>query len=132
MKGFKEFIMRGNVMDLAVAVIIGAAFTAIVDALVTGIFNPIIALIFNADDIATATLDIGELHLGIGLVIAAIINFLLIAAVVYFVLILPINSLQKRAYVLKHGEPQPDPEAAPTEADLLGEIRDLLKAQPKA
>lgn len=129
MKGFKEFIMRGNVMDLAVAVIIGAAFTAIVDALVTGIFNPIIASLFNADEIATASVNIAGVEIGFGLVIAAIINFLIIAAVVYFCLILPVNTLQERAYILKHGHPEPAPEEVPTEADLLTEIRDLLKQQ---
>ncbi|GGA62592.1 large-conductance mechanosensitive channel [Pseudoclavibacter endophyticus] len=132
MKGFKDFIMRGNVMDLAVAVIIGGAFTAIVDALVAGIFNPIIAQLFQADNIANATVSIGAIDLGIGLVIAAVINFFLIAAIVYFCLILPVNALQKRGYQLKHGGPQPRPEAAPTETDLLAEIRDLLKAQRTA
>lgn len=129
MKGFKEFIMRGNVMDLAVAVIIGNAFTAIVDALVNGIFNPIIAALFNADEIATASVNIGGVEIGFGLVIAAIINFLIIAAVVYFCLIMPINALQAKAYMLKHGHPEPEPEAIPTESELLTEIRDLLKQQ---
>lgn len=129
MKGFKEFIMRGNVMDLAVAVIIGNAFTAIVTALVEGIFNPIIAALFNADEIATASVNIGGVNIGFGLVIAAIINFLLIAAVVYFCLVLPVNKLQEQAYIRRHGHPEPAPEETPTEADLLTEIRDLLKTQ---
>lgn len=125
-KGFKEFIMRGNVIELAVAVVIGGAFTAIVTALVDGIFNPLIAAIFNADDISKATLAVGPVNFGIGLVIAAVIKFLLIAAVVYFCLVLPMNKLQERAYLKKHGHPMAEAEVQPTEADLLIEIRDLL------
>lgn len=126
MKGFKEFIMRGNVVELAVAVIIGAAFTSIVNALVDGVFNPIIAAIFNADEINQAVLQLGPVSLGIGAVIGAIINFLLIALVVYFVIIAPMNKLNERAYVKKHGHKPSEEEAAPSEADLLAEIRDLL------
>lgn len=128
MKGFKEFIMRGNVMDLAVAVIIGNAFSAIVTALVEGIFEPIIAALFQQDEIAKATLQVGPVTLGTGQVIAAIIQFLLIAAVVYFVLVLPMNKAQEVAYVRKHGH-KPSAEPDPTETDLLTEIRDLLKTQ---
>lgn len=132
MKGFKEFIMRGNVIELAVAVIIGAAFTAIVTAVVEGIFNPIIAALFNTDNIATAGIQIGGAegpYIAFGAVIAAIINFLLIAAVVYFCLILPMNKLKEAAYIRKHGHPEPEAEDAPTDVDLLTEIRDLLKGQ---
>ena len=131
MKGFKEFIMRGNVIELATAVIIGGAFTMIVTALVEGIFNPLIAAILNADAIADATVAIGGINFGIGAVIAAIINFLLIAAVVYFVIVLPFNKMADRAYQLKHGHPRPE-EVEVTEADLLTEIRDLLAAQKQA
>jgi len=128
-KGFKEFIMRGNVIELAVAVIIGAAFTSIVNALVEGIFNPIIAAIFNADEINSAVWQLGPVSLGIGAVIGAVINFLLIALVVYFVIILPINKLNDAMYVRKHGhKPEPE-EAAASETDLLTEIRDLLAAR---
>ncbi|MGO2749890.1 MAG: large conductance mechanosensitive channel protein MscL [Pseudoclavibacter sp.] len=129
MKGFREFIMRGNVIELAVAVIIGAAFTGIVTAIVDGIFNPIIARLFKADDIAVATVDILGAQIGFGAVIAAIIQFVLIAAVVYFAIIVPINKLNDMSYRLIHGKPKPAVEAAVTEKDLLEEIRDLLKAQ---
>ena len=130
MKGFKEFIMRGNVIELAVAVIIGGAFTAIVTALVDNIFNPIIAAIFNADDIAGAVLQLGPVSLGIGAVIAAIIQFLLIATVVYFIIIVPMNKLNEAAYIRKHGK-KPEEEAEVSEADLLTEIRDLLKERQR-
>ena len=126
MKGFKDFIMRGSVIELAVAVIIGGAFTAIVNALVESVFNPLIAAIFNADDIAGAVWQIGPVSIGIGAVIAAAINFLLIAAVVYFFIVLPVNRVKDRAYELKHGHKPVADEEAPSEADLLTEIRDLL------
>lgn len=130
MKGFKEFIMRGNVIELAVAVVIGGAFTAIVNALVEGIFNPIIAALFNADDIKAATLQVGAVNLGIGALIAAIIQFLLIAAAVYFCLVLPMNKLQERAYIKKHGHPMSEAEAEASDTELLTEIRDLLAGRP--
>ena len=131
MQGFKEFIMRGNVIELAVAVIIGAAFTAIVNAIVEGIFNPLIAAMFNADEIASATLQVGPVNFGIGAVIAAIINFLLIAAVVYFAIIMPMNKLQESLYIRKHGHAPSEEEAEASEVDILTEIRDLLANKPQ-
>ena len=132
MKGFREFIMRGNVVELAVAVIIGAAFTSIVNSLVDGIFNPIIAALFNADEINKAVLQIGPVSLGIGAVLGAIINFVLIAAVVYFAIVLPMNKFNEAMYVRKHGHKQGEEEAAASETDLLTEIRDLLAARETA
>lgn len=131
MKGFREFIMRGNVIELAVAVIIGAAFTAIVNAVVDGIFNPIIAAIFNADEINKAVLQIGPVSLGVGQVLGAVINFLLVAIVIYFCIITPMNKLNERMYVKKHGHKpsEEEVEAAPSETELLAEIRDLLAAR---
>ncbi len=136
--GFKEFILRGNVIDLAVAVVIGAAFTGIVTGLVEGIFNPVIALIFNADDLSGAGITLrpesapgaGDgIVLAWGRVISALIQFLLVATVVYFALIAPMNYLKKR-----RAKPADEAEApaGPTEAELLTEIRDLLKAQQKS
>lgn len=132
MKGFREFIMRGNVVELAVAVIIGAAFTSIVNSLVDGIFNPIIAALFNADEINKAVLQIGPVSLGIGAVLGAIINFVLIAAVVYFAIVLPMNKFNEATYVRKHGHKPGEEEAAASETDLLTEIRDLLAARETA
>lgn len=135
LKGFKDFILRGNVIDLAVAVVIGSAFTAIVTGLVDGIFNPIIALIFNAGDIESAgivlreaTADQPAVTLAFGLVISAVIKFVLVAAVVYFALIVPMNYLKARAFKKREDNVEPAP-AIPSEADLLVEIRDLLAAQ---
>ena len=131
--GFKAFIMRGNVIDLAVAVVIGAAFTAVVTAIVEGLFTPLIASIFNADSLKTSLLVPlpGGGTLSFGLVLAAIINFLLIAMVVYIVFVLPINRMKeaqerRRAALAPAGTET----AAPlTELELLAEIRDLLAAE---
>lgn len=135
-QGFKAFIMRGNVIDLAVAVVIGAAFTAVVTAIVEGIFNPLIGAIFNADSLKTSFLiDLpGGGSLAFGLVLAAVINFLLIAAVVYFVFVLPINRMKEaQERRLAAQAPAGVEEAAPlTDIDLLSEIRDLLAAQSAA
>jgi large conductance mechanosensitive channel len=136
-QGFKEFILRGNVIDLAVAVVIGAAFTAVVTGLVTGIFNPIISLLFNSGEIAKAGIVLKAAQgstpavvLSFGLVLAALIQFLLVAIVVYFALIVPMNyvkTLQARRAGVQEEAP-----AGPTDTELLIEIRDLLAAQNKA
>lgn len=134
-KGFKEFILRGNVIDLAVAVVIGAAFTAIVNAIVTGLINPLIALVFQADslnDIVIAVPNVrgGTTDFGIGLILAAIINFLAVAVVVYFVFVYPMNRVKDRA-AAKAGVTAADEEPKlPTEQELLVQIRDLLEKTP--
>jgi len=137
LKGFKEFILRGNVIDLAVAVVIGTAFTAIVNGLVTGIFNPVIALIFNAGELAKAGVELRPaegttpaVFLSWGLVISAVIQFLLVAIVVYFALIVPMNYAKRIRLRRKAAEPAAP--AAPTELELLTEIRDLLAKQQSA
>jgi large conductance mechanosensitive channel len=136
MKGFREFILRGNVIDLAVAVVIGAAFTAIVTALVHFIFTPIIGALFNANDLSKAlivtipTAAGGTAAIKFGAFLAAVVNFVIIAAVVYFVLVLPINAMLKRAFQ-KPAEPESTLPAPPTELDLLAQIRDLLEGQQK-
>jgi large conductance mechanosensitive channel len=131
LKGFKEFIMRGNVIDLAVAVVIGAAFTGIVNALVTGIFNPALGALFNAKDLNGAlkvgipTVSGGTAELAFGALIAAAIQFILVAAAVYFALVMPINYLKRRAEE-KRNAGASDAEVPPDELQLLAEIRDLL------
>lgn len=134
LKGFREFILRGNVIDLAVAVVIGTAFTAIVNGLVTGFFNPVIALIFNSSELAKAGIELRPaegtapaVFLSWGLVISAVIQFLLVAIVVYFALIVPMNYVKKIQSRRKPAEPEAP--AAPTELELLTEIRDLLAKQ---
>ena len=130
-QGFKQFIMRGNVIDLAVAVVIGTAFTAVVTAIVTGIFNPLIAAIFDSSELANAmVVPLGKSELSFGLVCAALINFLLVAAVVYFVFVLPINKMKQAQERRRQAGVPAVPEAVQAnELDLLIEIRDLLAAQ---
>lgn len=129
MKGFRDFILRGNVIDLAVAVVIGAAFTAIVNSVVIAVINPAIGALFRADSLDTAlgwtipTTDGGETTMYFGAVIGAAINFLIVAAVVYFVLVMPVNRLRERQAAKKGIAEE---EAGPTETQLLAEIRDLL------
>ncbi len=104
-KGFRDFILRGNVVDLAVAVVIGAAFTAIVNALVTDIVNPLIAAIVHKPDFSALILDVHGGKLKYGEFMNAIISFLLIAATVYFIFVLPINALLKKFHPAKAAPP---------------------------
>ena len=138
LKGFKEFILRGNVIDLAVGIIIGVAFTAIVTALVDNIFNPLIGALFNAASLTNA-FDVpipplpngqaGMIHFGA--VLAAILKFLIVAFVVYFVIVLPINHLGKLAFAKQKREADATPaDLPPTETELLIQIRDLLAGRP--
>ncbi len=128
-KGFRDFILRGNVIDLAVAVVIGSAFTLIVNQIVDAVINPAIGALFRADSLDNAllveipTTDGSVATLSFGAVIGAVINFLIIAAVVYFVLVLPVNKLRERQAAKKGIVEE---EAGPTETQLLAEIRDLL------
>jgi large conductance mechanosensitive channel len=133
-KGFKEFILRGNVIDLAVAVVIGAAFTLIVNAIVTGLINPLIALVFNASSLDSVGWTItnyngDEVFFGFGMIIGAIINFLAVAVVVYFVFVYPMNRFKERA-AAKAGIAEEEASELPTEQELLLQIRDLLAAPP--
>ena len=130
-KGFKEFILRGNVIDLAVAVVIGAAFTGIVNAIVAGLINPLIALIFQADSLNDIVIQVpnirgGMTDFGIGLIIGAIINFLAVAVVVYFVFVYPMNRFKERAEAKAGVDKAADEPSLPTEQELLIQIRDLL------
>ncbi|HEV7849472.1 MAG TPA: large conductance mechanosensitive channel protein MscL [Mycetocola sp.] len=124
--GFKDFIMRGNVIDLAVAVVIGAAFTAVVNSIVENIFNPLIGALFQADSLdESLILTLGTAQLKFGAVIGTILTFLIVAAVVYFVFVLPINTMKGHADARrKAGVVRED--APVTEIDVLTEIRDLL------
>lgn len=124
LKEFKDFISRGNVVDLAVAVIIGAAFTAIVTAVVEGLITPLIGMIAGKD-FREMTFTINDSVFAYGLVINAIIYFLSVAAVVFFFVVKPLNMLKERR---RSGE-EAAPEELSDEAALLVEIRDLLQSQ---
>jgi large conductance mechanosensitive channel len=137
MKGFRDFVLRGNVIDLAVAVVIGAAFTAIVTAIVINLINPLIAALFSADSLNNAlivhipTTSGKTSDLRFGAVLGAIINFVVVAAVVYFAFVVPINYAMKRAFAKRKQEESATPaETPPTETELLIQIRDLLAGTP--
>ncbi|MCM3522815.1 large conductance mechanosensitive channel protein MscL [Curtobacterium sp. P97] len=136
MKGFKEFLLRGNVIDLAVAVVIGAAFTAIVTAIVNSLINPLIGAVFNASSLDKAlvvsipTVSGDSADILFGAIIGAVLNFVIVAAVVYFALVVPVNRLKKLAFErVKNDEQQTPQDVPPTDVEVLLEIRDLLRTQ---
>ncbi|MDH3264861.1 MAG: large-conductance mechanosensitive channel protein MscL [Paracoccaceae bacterium] len=118
-KEFKDFIARGNVMDMAVGIIIGAAFTAIVTSLVDDLVNPLIGLIIGGIDFGSISFGLGDAQFMIGNFINAVIKFLIIAWVV-FLLVKGVNSVSAKE------EPAPEEPKGPTQEDLLAEIRDAL------
>ena len=121
--GFKNFILRGNVVDLAVAVVIGAAFTTVVTALVNGLINPLIAAIAGQQDLSQVWMfEVNGAIFSIGLIIGAIINFLLVAATIYFLVVMPMNHLAAR----RKAGVEEEPPAPAEDVLLLQEIRDLL------
>ena len=122
---FKDFIAKGNVMDMAVGIIIGAAFTAIVTSLVDDLINPLIGIFLGGVDFGGLSLSIGEATFTYGNFIMAIINFLIIAWVV-FLLVKAVNKAKDAATTQEEAVEE---EAGPTEVDLLKEIRDSLAAR---
>ncbi len=123
---FKKFLVRGNVIDLAVAVIIGAAFTAIVNAIVEGLITPLVGMIVSKD-FSEMTFDVNGSIFRYGAVINAVISFVAIAAVVFFLIIKPMQALMARRAA--GDEPIEDTPAPSDETVLLTEIRDLLASR---
>ena len=123
LKEFREFILRGNVVDLAVAVVIGAAFSALVASLVADIFTPLIAAIFGKPDFSALTFTINGSKFSYGNFINALIAFLSVATVIFFFVVKPLNLLHERR---KKDEATAEPEAPAEDVRLLTEIRDLL------
>ena len=109
LKGFRDFVLRGNVIDLAVAVVIGAAFTGIVGSLVKDIINPLIAAIFKKPDFSYLVLNINGGKITYGNFLNQLINFVLISAAVYFIFVLPINKLMARFFPTKADPPKTRP-----------------------
>lgn len=123
LSGFKDFIMRGNVVDLAVAVVIGAAFSTVVTALVEGLINPLIAALFGSPDLTgVGVFLLNGAEFSVGLVLDAILKFLMVAAAIYFLIVLPMNKLAER----RKAGVEPEPEKPAEDILLLQEIRDLL------
>jgi large conductance mechanosensitive channel len=120
LQGFRAFLLRGNVVDLAVAVVIGAAFTGVIDGFTAAFVDPLLALILGGGGEALAAVTLGVFP--VGLFLSAVVNFVLKAAVLYFFVVRPFSAWAARLAA------QPAPPPAPTEDQkLLGEIRDLLK-----
>lgn len=125
-KGFKDFLLRGNVVDLAVAVVIGTAFGAVVTAFATDFIGGLIGAIGGSPDFGKAGPTVNGSPVIIGSTLTALINFLIVAAVIYFVVVVPMKALAERR---ARGEADADTPAPTDEAVLLTEIRDLLRAQ---
>ena len=126
--GFKTFILKGNVVDLAVAVVLGSAFGAVVTSLVDSVFMPLISALVgspNFDDFAKVTINGNDIMFGV--LLTAIVNFLLVATAIYFVVVLPMNKMierRNRSLGISEQEPAVYPQTA-----LLTEIRDSLAAR---
>ena len=125
LKDFKSFLLRGNVVDLAVAVVIGAAFGAVVTSLVSNLVTPLIGAIGGKPDFGSLSFTINHSHFMYGLFLNSLISFLVIAAVVFFFVVKPLNMLLSRLQSGKEDEPTPkDPQI-----ELLEQIRDALVKQ---
>lgn len=120
MKGFRDFIMRGNVVDMAVGIVIGAAFGAVVNALVNAFINPLIKVVSGGGKVG-GTFEVRGVVFDWGSFVSAVVYFLLVAAVIYFLIVLPVNKLRER---VKKGDSPTEP---PEDIKLLTEIRDELK-----
>ncbi|MCW3038734.1 MAG: mscL [Solirubrobacterales bacterium] len=123
LKGFREFLFRGNVIDLAVAVIIGAAFGGVVKAFADDFIGGLIGVIGGSPDFGRAGFTVNGSKIVYGSTLTALINFVIVAAVIYFVLVLPLKRMMEKGQT-------PEESPAPTdEAVLLAEIRDELRAR---
>jgi large conductance mechanosensitive channel len=105
MSGFKQFLLRGNVVDLAVGVVVGAAFGTVVSALVKDLLTPLIAALVKQPDFSAFTFTLNGSKFLYGDFLNALVSFLIVAAAIYYLVVLPINALVARA----HREPPPDP-----------------------
>ncbi|WP_436537128.1 large conductance mechanosensitive channel protein MscL [Actinoplanes sp. HUAS TT8] len=123
-QGFKDFIMRGNVVDLAVGVVIGAAFTTVVTSLTNGFLKPLIQLLGGGTGLEAGKFYVRKVEFDYATFINSVITFLLTAAVLYFLVVFPLNKLAERR---RRGE-EPPPAAPSEEIQLLTEIRDALVA----
>ena len=121
-QGFKDFIMRGNVVDLAVGIVIGAAFTGVVTGFTNGFIKPLIQLMGGDSSVGAGTWSVGDVKFDYATFINSIITFLITAAVLYFLVVYPLNLLAERR---RRGE-EPPPKTPSEEVALLTEIRDAL------
>jgi large conductance mechanosensitive channel len=126
---FKEFLLRGNVVDLAVAVVIGAAFGRLITAFVEGILTPLIGAIFGEPNFGALTFTINDSHFFYGNVLNAVFSFVAVAAAIFFFVVKPLNYLLERRKAAMAAGAEPEPETLSDEALLLSEIRDLLRTR---
>nr|WP_235433825.1 large-conductance mechanosensitive channel protein MscL [Protofrankia coriariae] len=131
LKGFKEFLTRGNIVDLAVAVVIGTAFTAVVTSLVKNLITPLIAAIGGQPDFSALTFTVNGSRFNYGSFVNDVVSFVIVAAVIYFLIVLP---LAKASAFRKRNGSAAEPEPTPVSDDirLLTEIRDLLASSAAA
>lgn len=122
-RGFKAFLLRGNVVDLAVAIVIGIAFGAVIKAFTTGIIGGILGAIGGSPNFDGAGFTINKSLININRIVTKLINFVIVATAIFFLIVLPINKLNERR---KRGE-EPEAEAPSEDILLLQEIRDLLR-----
>jgi large conductance mechanosensitive channel len=123
MKEFREFLLRGNVVDLAIAVVLGAAFGAVVTSFVDDILMQVIAMIGGQPDFSGLSFTINDAEFRYGAFLNTVIAFVIISAAIFFLVVKPINALMAR----RKAGLEPEPEAVPEDVVLLGEIRDLLR-----
>jgi large conductance mechanosensitive channel len=121
LKGFKEFVLRGNVIDLAVAVVVGAAFAALVKAFSDALILPIVG-IFLGGGVDAGSITINGQVIDFSMMINAVITFLITLTVIYFIFVVPMNKMRERSG-------QANVDTTPADVKLLTEIRDLLKEQ---
>ncbi|MDU3532490.1 MAG: large conductance mechanosensitive channel protein MscL [Alloscardovia omnicolens] len=130
-KGFKDFISRGNVVDMAVGVVMGGAVTAVVTSIVENFINPLVAMIFGKSDMSDLLkFTFNGATISFGAILTALINFLIIAVAVYFFIVLPMSKLKDMTAKQEAAEEAAaEPSAEEVQLATLQEIRDLLKAQ---
>jgi large conductance mechanosensitive channel len=120
-KEFREFLLRGNIVELAVAVVLGAAFGAIVTSLVEDILTPLLGLL-GIPDFSTWTIAVGDAKMRIGVFLNTLISFVLIAIAIFFLIVKPLQAIEAR-----RREEKVEAETGPTEVELLTQIRDELR-----
>lgn len=129
-KGFRDFLMRGNVVDLAVAVVVGAAFSALIASFTEAFITPLVNLALGGG-VDAGQWEINGQIINFSLMVNAIITFFITLVVIYFIFVVPMNRFRERIEAPKAAEPEAEPE--PTrEEQLLVEIRDLLAAQQRS
>jgi large conductance mechanosensitive channel len=126
-KGFKDFVTRGNAIEMAIGIVLGLAFKAVIDAIIAGFISPLVAAIFGQPNLTSiGNFTIGQGEFSIGIILQALFSFVSVALALYFVIVVPLNKLAERRTRDQLAE-----DTGPTEIELLTEIRDALQSQSK-